>query len=688
MTSIPRRILLPSAFGVATMPAMAQPAAPAMGCATAPAFVLLRLEGTGAPAGTVTVFAHAFRAGDLPAGAGLSARAGRDALPAQVDVLNRHGDGSTRLAIVALACPALPAGRHLDVALSAAPPSGVSLDVAQALAGRQASVTITGAQRWQVDLAAAWRAAPATAWQAGPLAAQGRVVLPVPQAVAGMASLRLVADLSLRRDGTFWMDVWLRNDVAMQPGGGEVTCSVVVAMDGREPLRVDRVRQPQYTAWGRQLGSARGAPAPQPPLVRHDAGYLADAGVVPRYNTAVEVDERLLARFAAAMATPAWTVPLDPRGITQGMPSGGDRDDIGIATTSQAAWLVSGDRRAGNFAIGQAEATGSVPWHMWDNRGGSGSGGWLSLTRWPRLWTDARGGPPPGGLQQQVSADTGWSPDTAHQPDLCLVPFMMTGRRSFLDNLQAQAAWNLVAFWPQPRGNGDGLVVRGNQVRGAAWAMRTMGNAAWASPETDADGRYLTEKTQFNWRWLRAQLPAWTAQQGEAHGWLPGDYGSNGALPPWQQDHFASVTAIAAVRGDADARAVLDWMGNFIVGRFLSRERGFDPHDGAAYLIAISPENARDRPFRSWSEIAGATRARGWANAGGWAKTEGNYAQLAIASLAAFVDATGSEAAGRAHAWLTQANAPFTQRANYVREPKLSIVPMARRRGAGGRCAS
>ena len=138
MTSIPRRILLPSAFGVATMPAMAQPAAPAMGCATAPAFVLLRLEGTGAPAGTVTVFAHAFRAGDLPGGAELSARAGQDALPAQADVLNRHGDGSTRLAIVALACPALPPGQHLDVALSASPRPGVALDVAQALAGRQA----------------------------------------------------------------------------------------------------------------------------------------------------------------------------------------------------------------------------------------------------------------------------------------------------------------------------------------------------------------------------------------------------------------------------------------------------------------------------------------------------------------------------------------------------------------------
>ena len=148
------------------------------------------------------------------------------------------------------------------------------------------------------------------------------------------------------------------------------------------------------SAWQRQ-----GAPAPQPPLVRQDPAYLADLGVVPRYNTALAVDERILARFAAAMATPMWAVPLDPRGIAQYMPGTGDRDDIGIVTMSQAAWLVSGDRRAGAYAIGQAEAGGAVPWHMWDNRGGVGSGGWLSLRRGPRLWVDGRGGPPPGGLQ-------------------------------------------------------------------------------------------------------------------------------------------------------------------------------------------------------------------------------------------------------------------------------------------------
>ena len=36
-----------------------------------------------------------------------------------------------------------------------------------------------------------------------------------------VTSLRLVADVAVRADGTLWADLWLRNDIAMQPGGGE-----------------------------------------------------------------------------------------------------------------------------------------------------------------------------------------------------------------------------------------------------------------------------------------------------------------------------------------------------------------------------------------------------------------------------------------------------------------------------------
>ncbi|RKK02235.1 hypothetical protein, partial [Teichococcus wenyumeiae] len=554
--------------------------------------------------------------------------------------------------------------------------------------GRQAMVEVTGpgGETWRLDLLP--RALAGRLWQSGPLAAQGRVeTLVPPGAAGGVTSLRLVADVSVHADGALRLDAWFRNDVAMRPGGGSARYTAQLLLDGKPVGRFDIPRQSQYTAWGRLFVSRPGGP---PPLVRQDPGYLADAGAVARYNTEHGVDEALLASLGAAMAAPDWATPLGARQVAQDMYQPGGRADIGPATQSQAIWLMTGDRRAAAFAIGQAEAAGSVPWHHWDPTGGDGKGGWLDVRRWPRLWTDGRGGPPPGGLMQPIASDTGWAPDCAHQPDLGFVPYLLTGRRAFLDQVQAQAAWSVVSQWPAARGNpsnsgpGEGFnVVRTNQVRGAAWALRQLDNAAWASDEGDPNLPYLRACSEGNWAWLRSRIPVWTREQGEVHGCIPGTYGARGMLPPWQQDYFASTAASAARRGNPDARYVLDWMSNFLVGRFLSKDKGFDPYDGAAYMLAADPGagDGETRPLRSWAETARAMRAAGLSNNGGWSKSQGDYAQLALQSLAALVDVTGSADARRAYAWLSSAGAPFTRPQDFRRDPIFSIVP----RGAG-RC--
>lgn len=631
--------------------------------------VACALEGTGAPSGTVTVFGQAFVAGVVPRGAGLVARlADARALPVQIDVLNRHADGSARLAILALAAPALAVGARLPMVLQreagAMPPP-----LAQNLSGRQAVVEIAGGGTpWRIDLLAGLAAAPR--WQSGALAIQARVTQPVPAQVAGVASLRLVADVALRADGTLWVDLWFRNDIAMRPNGGAASYSARLLLDGRIAVQAEIRGQAQYTGWGRLVGGAA------PPRVRHDAGALADAGAVARYNVANGVAESTLAGFASAMAEPAWNQLLAPRQIAQNMRQTGGRPDIGPATMAQAAWLISGDRRAAAYAIGQAEAAGAIPWHHWDD-------GWLTTDRYPRLWTDGRGGRPPGGLAQPVARDTGWDIDSAHQPDLSFVPFLLTGRRAFLDNLQAQAAWCVLSQWPSPSSRGvpggaspgDGVnVVRGNQVRGAAWSLRQLENAAWATPETDPLLPWLKRAAAGNWAWIVSRIPEWSAEQGEARGWIPGEYGTAGVLPPWQQDYFASTASIAARRGSADAAAVLAWMQNFLLGRFAGR--GLSRNDGAAYLLAI--RDARGRPLKTWAEIGMATTAQGLANGRGWAKTEGDYAQLALMALA------GLPRTPEAYFWLAAAGAPFTRPQDFSRDPVFSIVPTGVSAGCAG----
>jgi hypothetical protein len=644
----------------------------------------LLLDGGDAPAGTVVVFGQVFRPGDVPAGGALAARlaANGQRLPTQLDVSRRHPDGSARFGLVSLAVPALPAGRRIGVVLARGTSTGEALDLAHALAGRRAEVEITprdGGNPWRADLAALLRAAPpATRWQSGPLVTQARLVQPVP--IAGITSMRLVADVAVRADGTLWVEAWLRNDIAMQPGGGEAAYALRILLDGREALSADVPRHWQYAGWGRLVGSAPGGrPAPEPPLVRHDPAYLAETGAVLPYDLSTGVEEAVLGRFAEAMRDAGWRTPLGSRTIQTRMGTGGGRPDIGQTTLAQAAWIMTGDARAAAFSVGQAEAAGSAPWHYWDARGG-----WLDVQRWPLFWDDARGGRPPFTLLQPAGNDTGWGLASSHQPDLSYVPYLLTGRRAFLDNLMAQAAWNVSSVWPRARRGRtpsdpahDRIIVQDRQVRGSAWGLRQIDEAAWIAAEDEASRAYIEQVAAANWAWLRARIPEWTAQQGEVHGWLPGVYGVAGALPPWQQDYFASTVAAAARRGREDARAFLDWMRNFLVGRFFADDKGFTRNDGVAYLLAISPLPVSSPPqvFQTWAQLGAATRERGMSNENGWRRSEGEYGRLGLLSLALVHHVLGDERAREAHAWVVAAQATATAEPFLARIPSQNVAP-------------
>ena len=654
-------------------------------CASQPGDIVgLLLEGPSEA--TVVVFGQAFRPGDLPQGAGLLARfVNGGQVPAQFDLKVRHAEGSARHGLVSLSVPALGRGERRGVILSRAPEASVGpLDFAGAMAGRQATLEVrplAGGDAWRADLLALWQAARgAAAWQSGPLAVQGRVTAPVPPgAVGGVASMRLVADMAVRADGTLWADIWLRNDIAMQANGGDAAYSLRLELDGQAVLAEELPRHFQYQAFGRVRGVRRGARAvPVAPFVQHDMSYLADTAAIARYDQSTGVEARALDELIRQMTLPTWNQPLDGRGVTRAMGTGGGRADVGPVTGWQAQWLCSGDRRAAAFCLGQAEAAGAIPWHFWD----AAHGVWLNTEHYPRLWTDSRGGTgrvgdgSSGGLTQQVSGATGWSPDNAHQPDLCFIPYLLTGRQALLDEVLAQSSRSIMGSWPAPRLAGRAIVVNGGQVRSSSWAMRQVENSAWVAPDGGADQRHIREVADRNWKWLVAQLPAWTETQGEAHGWIPGDYGVAGAIPPWQQDYFASTLTLAARRGNADARAFLRWASNFLVGRFFAEANGFPRQDGVAYLIAISPADApRGPPLRRWEQIAAVMREKGMSNDGTWRASRGDYSRWALQTLAQIVETMDDARAREAYAWLSAAGAPFTTPQDYARSAQLNIVP-------------
>jgi len=632
--------------------------------------------------GGVTSFGQVFQQGELPAGRGLQALVLGQTSPVQVDIKTTYADGSAKMAVLTMARPDLAPGAVAQIQLSTTPAADAAkLDFAGGLAQHQFKVAFTsGGATSEVDVLKAMSDAlakgTASFWQEGPLATQARVEVQLP------GSQRLLFDVTVFKGGGIEVEAQFNNDGAMEAVGGRATYQVAVTMDGRLALETT-VSQAQYQNWHegfssdpRNGGQGLGAPSQGWLNIGHDVAYLQKAGAVAGYNLEIGVDEALLAGWGNTAAAPGWDAPLAIRDVTQYMPGTGGRGDIGITTVANTGWLMSQDARAAAFALGQAEAASSVPWHFWDTK----SGTWLGTDAYPDLWTDGRGGTgtpgvsTSGGLTQQMDDNTGWDLDSSHQPSLSFVPYVLTGERWMLDNLQAQAAWNIVSLWPAPRGGDADLVVRDNQVRGAAWSLRQLDEAAWSSPDGSREKAQFAEASAANWSWIVSQIPTWTEWQGEAHGWLPGVYGYANVMPPWQQDYFASTAIAAAARGNADAMTYLKWASNFLVGRFTHAADGMPEHDGATYLLSMT-DPVTGTPFQTWAEIGAKTAAWDNSNGDGWSKSQGDYGQLALATLAGLANVTGSVEAAEAYRALMSNPPPFTSATDFMRDPTYALAP-------------
>lgn len=636
----------------------------------------------------IATLAQTFRQGDLPAGQPLTATINGHTVNVQMDVKTRYDDGSVKMAVLAVERPTLPAGSSVDVTLSrGAGPGGPAVDLAAVSAAHSLVVDMTMAngQVIHVDVLDALRDAladgSASWWQQGSLASQARVEIDLP------GSQRLKFDVTAFRDGEISVDAMFNNDGAMGPTGGRVDYSVVAKLDGRTVVN-ETVSQAQYQNWHAEFASSTangsqglGSPSDGWLNIRHDVAYLQETGAVARYDLSIPTSAARLAQYGAAIAADDWGDPLAVNGVTQYMPQTGGRADIGQTTTSNTIWLTSQDPRAAAYSLGQAETAGAIPWNFWDK----GNNSWLSVEDYPRLWTDPRGGtgtpgdPRSGTLTQPAPKDTGWTVELAHHPDLSSIPYLLTGERWILDNLQAQAAGVLVGTYPDIRQNGEGLVATGRgQVRSQAWSLRDIDNAAYLSPDGTPEQAYFQHMAENNWNYLLSKVPEWTALQGEAYGWIPGENGVAGTVSPWQQDYYATTTIAAAARGNEAAIAFLDWQANFIVGRFLHQDVGLYLSDGTGSKFAVSTSTKVTKPlegdvYQTWAEIATQMDLRGLSRGGVWGKND-LYPQYAASSVAAIYLLTGSEDAYRAYEILIAHGAKGVDVKNLSKDPTFGVT--------------
>lgn len=618
----------------------------------------------------VVSFGQMFRAGDVRPSDRVTARMAGATAPAQLEAKAFHPDGSVRHGVVAVVAPALARGASLPGVISTGgpvrgrspPPLAQTPDVQVALtfqSGRRSRVAVS-----LPALAGAGRSGAGKPWLDGPLVREQRYAS---QLVNGV---QVVFDVWTPAVGPARVDVVFHNDSAQNPEIGSQVYDATVTLGGKPVYAVRGVSHYAWSTWRRTVQTDGALPLRVVP----DTRLLAELGATPDY-VQVRPDPDATAKLHERSVRDER--PLGFAGVTPYMPTTGGRADIGPLPTWAVFYLLEPSRQNHETLFANAEAAGSIPWHVRDMR----TGGPIDIGAHPQVWLDGRGEAVPGILDRKYYVlDTKWEPDDAHQPSLTYLPYLLTGSQYYRDELAMQAGYTLAAVDPEVRGGGAGLVL-GSQVRAVAWTLRTLATAAYILPSDDPLQPYFEARLKANLREIRRRYVDGDelAEAGDLRGYLPGPYAVEGATPPWQSDYLVMVLGWVDAMGFREARPILAWMENFVAGRFTSGCRGYDPIYGTPYFLFVADPGSK-RLLDTWPKAFEATfdpktKPVTTLDHPEWG---GGYAALARGALATLINTTGSRRAREAYAFV-KAHTPQMD-ANYASDPTFAINPRGPRK--------
>jgi hypothetical protein len=633
-----------------------------------------------AEAARTVTFGQVFAKGDLPAGAQLVALVNGQEIAVQMDVKATNDDGSVRHAVLSIAAPAIAAHGAIDIMLAKGTPAaaGPAIGPSDILArGYDLKVDVTlhnadGTTSLQtLDAASVLQQAIAAGqvqtWMKGSLAGEYRVQAQV------TPDLRATFDIRLDADGRFHTDVIFANDHTYKVAGTPVY-DVTISEGGKTVFTSSNIQQYPNSTWHEAVTSDGSVD----PHVVEDVNYLIKTGAIPSYDTSTGVSGASINTDLTALAK-SNTGPLGNALVTKYMPGTGGRPDIGFETAWTTRYLLSQDASAEKIMLANADAAGSIPWHFRDEA----TGQYVSIDNHPKLWIDYRGASTAYGadaLPVAYAPGGGWAPETAHTPSLSYVPYLITGSHYYLDELQAQASWELASVSPAARSYAAGLL-DGNasgtyQVRAQAWILRDLADAAYISPDGSPLKSYFEQKTAANAAdYIKKYVTNdFAAGSGQLEGYVEGNNHSQTA--PWQQDFLAMTLTSIDHRGLADTDPMLSWMSNFVAGRFLSGDKGYDPFSGAAYWLNVADPTTGQR-YSTWQDVFTKTYGTGTTPlthfVEGYPDLSIGYVAIARASLADLVTQTGSpdaiEAFGFVVGHMTATDA------KYQSDPTWSIAP-------------
>ena len=566
---------------------------------TAPARMItnVQLQNTSTVAQTNVpfTFGQVFAPGHLAKDTALNGRFDNgETMPLQVDVKALHADGTVRHAIISGVIQNIAASqvRKMELVTGGAASNSAGATTAQLLnSGFTASVNATiGGVRYSASADQLIKAGKTKSWLAGASANEWLVSAPL-TTTNGEAHPHLTARFAVR-----WyeaakkarVDVIVENNWAYETAPSNFTYDVEVLVGGKSVYAKPALTHLHHARWRKVFW--QGNAAPDALNVKHDAAYLMATGAIANYDRSITIKEATLANLKNGWTGDSIT-PMNVGSAMRYMPTTGGRGDIGLLPSWSVVYLLSMDSRAKMVTLGNGDLSGSWSSHYRDKKTDQP----ISIVDYPYMTLLGRYGDTLNPATKKYESfpscaasgacATPFTHDTSHQPSLAYLPYLVTGDNYYLEELQFWATHNVLQYNPRYREYAKG-VIQSDQVRGQAWTLRSIAEAAYITPDTDRLKSHFTSFVSNSLDWYNKTYT--DNPQANKLGVLINQafaYRSGTGIGPWQDDFFTQSVGHAADLGFTEAKRLLVWKAKFPVQRMT--DNGLCWIDGAIYSLAI-----------------------------------------------------------------------------------------------------
>lgn len=538
--------------------------------------VIFQNTSTTAQTNVPVTFGHVFAIGHVSSTQGISGQlADGSAVPLQADIKARHADGSVRHAIISVQLPQLAGSASSTMKLLASEASSVAtpvtpMDLLNAGFSSNVHIDLAGV-RYSASADQLLRSGSYKTWLSGAVNNEWMVSAPLKTA-AGAAHPHLTARFAIRAATASQrarVDVTIENNWAYEIAPQNFTYDAQVEVGGQTVFTKAAMTHYHHARWRKVFWWGA-----QPQVhIKHNVTYLIATKAVPNYDRSIAFTETKLNAWKSA-----WTgTKVEPMGVgivNPYMPATGGRDELGQMPAWSATYLLTMDKRVKDVTLGTGDLGGSWSTHYRDRVTDRP----VSLMSFPYMTILGKSTDTMNPVTRKYEAfpvcatstacTTPYTHDTSHQASFAYLPYLVTGDYYYLEELQFWGMYNAFSGNPAYREQTKALV-KSDQVRGQAWSLRSMGEAAYITPDDDSLKSHFASFVKTNLDWYDANYtnnPSATTLGVLTHGYAVG-YDSGTGIAPWQDDFFTASIGRLAELGFSQAQPLLAWKSQFAVNR-------------------------------------------------------------------------------------------------------------------------